>query len=81
MLNYLTRAKIPLRIVNTKQFFSSEREKKYKVIQNPADISKLIFDEKGLCKIYDFKQGEPTLRKIVRYVSILTFVNGTLFAM
>lgn len=81
MLNYLTRARIPLRIVTTKQFFSSERDKKYKVIQNPADISKLIFDENGLCKIYDFKQGEPTLRKIVRYVSILTFVNGSLFAM
>lgn len=81
MLNYLSRARPPFKIINNRQLFSNEKDKKYKVIQNPSDISKLIFDENGLCKIYDFKQGEPTLRKIVRYVSILTFVNGTLFAM
>ena len=31
--------------------------KKYKVIDDPSEISKLIFNEKGLCKIYEYKSG------------------------
>jgi hypothetical protein len=81
MLNYLSKVKLPFRVLPNKQFFSNDRNKKFKIIENPSEISKLIFDEKGLCKIYDFKSGEHSLRKILRYVAILTFVNGALFGM
>ena len=55
--------------------------KKIKIIDNPSDSSKLVFNEQGLCKIYEYKMGEHTLRKIVRYVTGLTFLNGIMFGL
>jgi len=55
--------------------------KKTKIIEDPSDTSKLIFNEQGLCKIYEYKMGEHTLRKIVRYVTGLTFLNGLMFGL
>jgi hypothetical protein len=55
--------------------------KKFKVIENPADVSKLVFNEEGLCKIYEYKLGEHTLRKVVRYITSLTIINGFLFGL
>lgn len=31
--------------------------KQYKVITDPKDVSKLIFDEQGKCKIFEHKNG------------------------
>ena len=83
MLSYISKTRLPFKLVLNKPnyFLSNDRNKKFKVIENPSEISKLIFDEKGLCKIYDFKYGEHTLRKILRYVALLTFINGSLFGM
>ena len=55
--------------------------KKTKIIEDPSDSSKLLFNEQGLCKIYEYKMGEHTLRKIVRYVTALTFLNGCMFGL
>lgn len=81
MLLLLPKVRNPLFRCFNNCLFSNEKNKRIKVIENPADISKLIFDERGQCKIYDFKSGENTLRKISRYVTMLTFINGTLFGM
>ncbi len=32
--------------------FATEKGKKYKVAENPEEVSKLVFNEEGLCKIY-----------------------------
>jgi hypothetical protein len=32
--------------------FSSSKFKNYKIISDPKDVSKLIFDDEGRCKIY-----------------------------
>lgn len=80
---------MPLRLVRTASIsgnpisfgFSSDKNKKYRVIEDPADISKLVFNSQGLCKIYDYRDGEYTLRKVVRYIALLTFINGILFGM
>ena len=81
MLPLLPKIRNPLFRCLNSPLFSNEKNRRFKVIENPADISKLIFDERGQCKIYDFKSGENTLRKISRYVTMLTFINGTLFGM
>ena len=60
---------------------SFAKERKFKVVDNPSEASRLIFDEQGLCKIYEFKSGENYLRRIVRYIAVLTFVNGMLYGM
>jgi len=51
------------------------------VISDPSESSKLIFDNAGLCKIYEYKGGQNLLRKIMRYVTFITFVNGILFGL
>ena len=68
------------RIINTRPaaYFGA---KKIKIIDKTSDSSKLVFNEQGLCKIYEYKMGEHTLRKIVRYVTGLTFLNGLLFGL
>lgn len=37
---------------NARACLATNRQKKYKVIEDPSDVSKLVFDEDGLCKIY-----------------------------
>ena len=32
--------------------FSNEKNKKIKILNDPSQVSKLIFDNDGLCKIY-----------------------------
>lgn len=70
----------PLLFRNTLPF-SNDKNKRYKVIDNPSEISKLIFDENGLCKIYEYQSGEQNLRKLVRYITALTVLNGGMFGM
>lgn len=48
----LVRAYQPLSFKNI-GFFS----KKFKVVDDPSQVSKLIFNEDGFCKIYEYKLG------------------------
>lgn len=61
--------------------FSNEKNKRYKIVDSPSEVSKLIFDENGLCKIYEYQSGEQNLRKLVRYITALTVLNGGMFGM
>jgi hypothetical protein len=51
------------------------------VVSDPSESAKLIFDGEGLCKIYEYKGGQTLLRKVLRYVTFITFVNGILFGL
>lgn len=39
-------------LVQLSRGFATEKGKKYKVAENPEEVSKLVFNEEGLCKIY-----------------------------
>lgn len=52
--------------------------KSYKIISDPKDVSKLIFDDEGKCKIFEHKNGEYQLKWIVRVISSLTVLNSVL---
>lgn len=52
--------------------------KQYKIISDPKEVSKLIFDNQGKCKIFEHKNGEFELKWIVRVISSLTVLNSVL---
>ena len=52
--------------------------KNFKIISDPKDVSKLVFDDNGKCKIFEHKNGEYELKWIVRVISSLTVLNSIL---
>lgn len=52
--------------------------RQYKIISDPKEVSKLIFDDNGKCKIFEHKNGEYELKWIVRVISSLTVLNSVL---
>ncbi len=56
--------------------FSSR--KNFRIISDPKDVSKLVFDDNGKCKIFEHKNGEYELKWIVRVISSLTVLNSVL---
>lgn len=52
--------------------------KNFKIISDPKDVSKLVFDDDGKCKIFEHKNGEYELKWIVRVISSLTVLNSFL---
>lgn len=58
--------------------FEFSKVKNFKIITDPKDVSKLVFDDKGKCKIFEHKNGEYELKWIVRVISSLTIMNSVL---
>jgi hypothetical protein len=58
--------------------FSFSKMKNFKIISDPKDVSKLVFDDTGKCKIFEHKNGEYELKWIVRVISSLTVLNSFL---
>lgn len=83
MIKLLYRAILPHKniITQTCSAFSINRKDKVKVVSDPSESAKLIFDGEGLCKIYEYKGGQTLLRKVLRYVTFITFINGILFGL
>ena len=54
---------------------------KFLIIDNPKDYTKLVFDEQGKCKIYDYLGGHQTLRQLTRTTSFITILNTLLSTM
>ena len=52
--------------------------KNFKIISDPKDVSKLVFDDNGKCKIFEHKNCEYELKWIVRVISSLTVLNSIL---
>lgn len=70
---------------NNKQFsliqnnkFEFSKLRGFKIISDPKDVSKLIFDDEGKCKIFEHKNGEYEMKWIVRVISSLTVLNSFL---
>ena len=58
--------------------YAFSRMKNFKIISDPKDVSKLVFDDNGKCKIFEHKNGEYELKWIVRVISSLTVLNSIL---
>lgn len=58
--------------------YGFSRMKNFKIISDPKDVSKLVFDDNGKCKIFQHKNGEYELKWIVRVISSLTVLNSFL---
>lgn len=58
--------------------YGFSKMKNFKIISDPKDVSKLVFDDDGKCKIFEHKNGEYELKWIVRVISSLTVLNSFL---
>lgn len=59
----------------------TKKQERINIVSHPKDVTKLVFDENGSCKIYEYMSGEMNIKRLARYITALTCVNSLLFGM